>query len=196
MEYQHITHPFDPIYDESSEILILGSLPSVKSRENAFYYGHPQNRFWRVIAALLDAVAPSTVEEKRNLLLANHIALWDVIYSCDIRGSSDSSIRNVVPTDLQIILKSSKIRKIFANGKTAAALYRKYQLEKTGIEITALPSTSPANAAWTPERLCEAWRIILEAYKVSAELSAETFFTRNQCRRSEARRSRNRSFRV
>lgn len=163
MEYQHITHPFDPIYDESSEILILGSLPSVKSRENAFYYGHPQNRFWRVIAALLDAVAPSTVEEKRNLLLANRIALWDVIYSCDIRGSSDSSIRNVVPTDLQIILKSSKIRKIFANGKTAAALYRKYQLEKTEIEITALPSTSPANAAWTPERLCEAWRIILEA---------------------------------
>lgn len=163
MEYQHITHPFDPIYDESSEILILGSLPSVKSRENAFYYGHPQNRFWRVIATLLDATVPNTIEEKRNLLLANRIALWDVIYSCDIRGSSDSSIRNVVPTDLQIILKSSKIRKIFANGKTAASLYRRYQLEKTGIEITALPSTSPANAAWTPERLCEAWRIILEA---------------------------------
>lgn len=163
MEYQHITHPFDPIYDESSEILILGSLPSVKSRENAFYYGHPQNRFWRVIAALLDATAPNTIEEKRSFLLANRIALWDVIYSCDIRGSSDSSIRNVVPTDLQIILKSSKIRKIFANGKTAASLYRRYQFKKTGIEITALPSTSPANAAWTPERLCEAWRIILEA---------------------------------
>lgn len=163
MEYQHITHPFDPIYDESSEILILGSLPSVKSRENAFYYGHPQNRFWRVIAALLDATAPNTIEEKRNLLLANRIALWDVIYSCDIRGSSDSSIRNVVPTNLQIILKSSKIRKIFANGKTAASLYHRYQFKKTGIEIVALPSTSPANAAWTPERLCEAWRIILEA---------------------------------
>ena len=163
MEYQHITHPFAPVFDFNSEILILGSLPSVKSRENAFYYGHPQNRFWRVMAALYHETVPESVEEKKRLLLNNHIALWDVIHSCDIRGSSDSSIRNAVPTDLQSILENSKVRKIFANGKTAAALYRKYQFRKTGIEIVTLPSTSPANAAWTLERLCEAWKIILEA---------------------------------
>ena len=163
MEYQHIIHPFSPVYDDSSEILILGSLPSVKSRENAFYYGHPQNRFWRVMAALYHETEPKSIEEKKQLLLNNHIALWDVIHSCDIRGSSDSSIRNAVPTDLQSILENSKIRKIFANGKTAAALYLKYQFKKTGIEIETLPSTSPANAVWTLERLCEAWKIILEA---------------------------------
>ena len=163
MEYQHITHPFAPVFDFNSEILILGSLPSVKSRENAFYYGHPQNRFWRVMAALYHETVPESVEKKKRLLLNNHIALWDVIHSCDIRGSSDSSIRNAVPTDLQSILENSKVQKIFANGKTAAALYRKYQFRKTGIEIVTLPSTSPANAAWTLERLCEAWKIILEA---------------------------------
>ena len=163
MEYQHITHPFAPVFDFNSEILILGSLPSVKSRENAFYYGHPQNRFWRVMAALYHETVPESVEKKKRLLLNNHIALWDVIHSCDIRGSSDSSIRNAVPTDLQSILENSKVRRIFANGKTAAALYRKYQFRKTGIEIVTLPSTSPANAAWTLERLCEAWKIILEA---------------------------------
>lgn len=163
MEYQHITHPFSPILEDSSEILILGSLPSVKSRENAFYYGHPQNRFWRVMAALYHETVPESIEEKKRLLLDNHIALWDVIQSCDIRGSSDSSIRNAVPTDLKSILENSKVRRIFANGKTAAALYRKYQFKKTGIEIVTLPSTSPANAAWTFERLCEAWQIVLEA---------------------------------
>ena len=162
MEYQHITHPFFPVFDGHSEILILGSLPSVKSRENAFYYGHPQNRFWRVMAALYHETVPESIEEKKRLLLDNHIALWDVIQSCDIRGSSDSSIRNAVPTDLQSILENSKVRRIFANGKTAAALYRKYQFKKTGIEIVTLPSTSPANAVWTFERLCEAWKIIRE----------------------------------
>ena len=162
MDYQHITHPFSPIYDDSSEILILGSLPSVKSRENAFYYGHPQNRFWRVIAAVYHKTVPESIEEKKRLLQNKHIALWDVIRSCDIRGSSDSSIRNAVPTDLQSILENSKVRRIFANGKTAAALYRKYQFKKTGIEIVTLPSTSPANAVWTFERLCEAWKIIRE----------------------------------
>ncbi len=160
MEYQHITHPFSPVYDSSSEILILGSLPSVKSRENEFYYGHPQNRFWRVMAAIFEAQFPNTVEEKKELLLAHKIALWDVVQSCDIRGSSDSSIRNVYPTDLHIILKHAKIRMICANGKTAASLYQKYQASTAGMNITALPSTSPANAGWTFERLCEAWRII------------------------------------
>jgi hypoxanthine-DNA glycosylase len=160
MEYQHITHPFSPVYDSSSEILILGSLPSVKSRENEFYYGHPQNRFWRVMAAIFEAQFPNTVEEKKELLLAHKIALWDVVQNCDIRGSSDSSIRNVYPTDLHIILKHAKIRMICANGKTAASLYQKYQASTAGMNITALPSTSPANAGWTFERLCEAWRII------------------------------------
>lgn len=162
MEYQHITHPFSPVYDGESKLLILGSLPSVKSRENAFYYGHPQNRFWDVLAALYGAETPNTIDGKTDLLLANQIALWDVVFSCDIRGSSDSSIRNVVPNNLQIVLRNSKVRTIFANGKKAAALYQKYQFADTGIEIITLPSTSPANAVWTFERLCEAWKIIRE----------------------------------
>ena len=127
MEYQHITHPFSPVFDGNSEILILGSLPSVKSRENAFYYGHPQNRFWRVLASIYATEMPDSIEEKTSLLVTNHIALWDVIFSCDIRGSSDSSIRNVVPTDLSLIMKSANIRQIYANGKTAAALYNNHQ---------------------------------------------------------------------
>lgn len=163
MEYQHITHPFSPVFDGNSEILILGSLPSVKSRENAFYYGHPQNRFWRVLASLYRTKVPDSIEGKTDLLLTNRIALWDVIFSCDIRGSSDSSIRNVVPTDLNRIIKDANIRHIYANGKTAAALYNKYQFKKTGVSITSLPSTSPANAVWTFDRLCEAWSIIREA---------------------------------
>lgn len=163
MEYQHITHPLSPVFDRDSEILVLGSFPSVKSRENDFYYGHPQNRFWRVTAALYGVPVPKTNEEKQSLLFEKHIALWDVIYSCEIRGSSDSSIRSVVPTDLRRILDASRIQRIFANGGTAAALYRKYQQAKTGAEIIRLPSTSPANAAWSFERLCEAWRVILDA---------------------------------
>ena len=163
MEYQHITHPFSPVYDNESRILILGSLPSVKSRETAFYYGNPQNRFWRVIAALYHVTAPNTNEEKMNLLHSSGIALWDVIQSCDIRGSSDSSIRNVVPTDLRFLLERTGIRRIFANGKAAASLYQKYQMRVTGLEICPLPSTSPANAAWSFERLCAAWEVILEA---------------------------------
>lgn len=162
MEYQHITHPFSPIYNRHSQILILGSLPSVKSRENAFYYGHPQNRFWRMIAALFDAPTPETNEEKTSLLLSYRVALWDVIQSCDIRGSSDSSIRNVEPTDLQTVLKAAEIRHIYANGKTAAALYQKYQMPKTGMEIITLPSTSPANAAWSVDRLTAAWQVVAE----------------------------------
>ena len=162
MEYQHITHNFSPVFDGNSEILILGSLPSVKSRENAFYYGHPQNRFWRVLASIYRTEVPDSIEGKTGLLLTNRIALWDVISSCDIRGSSDSSIRNVVPTDLNRIIKDANIRHIYANGKTAAALYNKYQFKKTGVSITTLPSTRPANAVWTFERLCEAWKIIKE----------------------------------
>ena len=141
MEYEHITHSFKPVYDENSRILILGTLPSVKSRENNFYYGHKQNRFWKLLAYLLDESVPETIDEKKYMLFKNHIAIWDVIQSCDIRGSSDSSIRNVTPTDIRKILE--------------------YQLPLTGMEAVTLPSTSPANAAWSFERLCEAWTRIL-----------------------------------
>lgn len=130
MEYQHIRHEFDPVYDRNSEILILGTLPSVKSREQRFYYGHKQNRFWKVIAALYGEAVPVTIEEKKKILLRHHIALFDVIAECDIAGSSDSTIRNVVPTDLSVILKQAPVRKIFANGNKAYDLYMKYSYEK------------------------------------------------------------------
>ena len=158
MEYEHIVHTFQPVFDEHSEILILGTLPSVKSRENQFYYGHKQNRFWKVLAKICEESIPETIEEKKEMLLRNHIAIWDVIESCDIKGSSDSSIRNVVPTDLSWILEGSQVKKIFANGKKAGALYQEYQQQITGMEAIVLPSTSPANAAWSFERLYEEWK--------------------------------------
>lgn len=157
-----IRHPFPPLYDANSEILILGSFPSVKSREQQFFYGHPQNRFWRVTAAVFQADIPQTIAEKRAFLLKNHIALWDVIASCDITGSSDSSIRNVTPNDLSPILDAANIRQIFVNGGTAAKYYDKYQKPRLGRECVRLPSTSPANAAWSIERLTDAWQIIRE----------------------------------
>ncbi len=155
--YEHIVHPFPPLYDEHSEILILGSLPSVKSREQMFFYGHPQNRFWKVIAAVTGEEVPTTIEEKKALLHRNHIALWDTIYSCDIIGSSDSSIRNVVPTDLSPIIEHSHIKKIFCNGNTSAKYYKKYQQNLLGTESITLPSTSPANAAFSLEKLINIW---------------------------------------
>lgn len=162
MEYEHIVHSFEPVYDKASEILILGTLPSVKSRENNFYYGHKQNRFWKVLATLLKEPVPDTIEEKKAMLLAHRIALWDVIQSCDIKGSSDSSIKNVQPTDIGMILEKTNITRIYANGNKAGQLYKRYQFPVTGIEAMVLPSTSPANAAWSLERLCEAWQVILE----------------------------------
>lgn len=162
MEYEHIVHSFEPVYDKASEILILGTLPSVKSRENNFYYGHKQNRFWKVLATLLKEPVPDTIEEKKAMLLAHRIALWDVIQSCDIKGSSDSSIKNVQPTDIGMILEKTNITRIYANGNKAGQLYKRYQFPVTGREATVLPSTSPANAAWSLERLCEAWYVILE----------------------------------
>ena len=155
-----IRHPIEPVYDENSRILILGSFPSVKSRENAFFYGHPQNRFWRVLAAVLGRPAPETVAQKRELLLSNGIALWDVIAACEVTGSADSSIRDVVPTDLGRILNAADIRAIYVNGKTAEKYYRKYQRKLTGREAVCLPSTSPANASWSLEQLTEAWKVI------------------------------------
>lgn len=153
MEYINVKHTFDPVYDENSKVLILGSFPSVKSRENHFYYGHPQNRFWKVLAAVLESAIPETIEEKKQLLLENHIALWDVIESCSISGSSDSSIRNVVPNDFTMLLQNTKIKKIGGNGGKAFELYQRYALKKTGIEMIKLPSTSPANAACSMEQL-------------------------------------------
>ena len=156
----HIIHPIPPVFDTDSRILILGSFPSVKSRESCFFYGHPQNRFWRVLAAVLGCPVPATIDEKRNMLLAHHVAVWDVIASCEITGSSDSSIRNVVPTDLGRLLADTPISAIFCNGSTALRLYQKYQQNSTGILAAGLPSTSPANAAWTLNRLVSVWNVI------------------------------------
>ena len=155
-------HPFPPLYDENSKVLILGSFPSVKSREEMFFYGHPQNRFWKVIATVCNTDTPVTVEEKKKLLYENHIALWDVIASCDITGSSDSSIKNVVANDLTVILESADIKQIFVNGKTAEKYYNKYIRDTIGREALCLPSTSPANAGGNLERLVEAWSVIKE----------------------------------
>ncbi len=155
-----IIHPIEPLFDESSEILILGSFPSVKSREQKFFYGHPQNRFWRVVANVFEEKTPETVEEKRAFLLSHHIAMWDVIASCDITGSSDSTIKNVRANDLDIILSCADIKQIFVNGKTAEKYYNAYIKSKIGRAAICLPSTSPANAAWSAERLTEAWSII------------------------------------
>lgn len=160
--YTHIVHPFGPLYDSRSKILILGSLPSVKSREQVFFYGHPQNRYWRLMAALLGEAVPSTIAEKKEMVLRHRIAMWDTVYSCDIIGSSDSSIKNVVPTDLSDILRSSEVTRIFCNGNASGAYYRRYHEAKTGISAVVLPSTSPANAAWGFERLVEAWRVVLD----------------------------------
>ncbi len=155
-----IKHPITPIFDKNSEILILGSFPSVKSREQVFFYGHPQNRFWKVVSAVFDRSTPETVEDKRNFLLSTHIAVWDVIASCDITGSSDSSIKNVVPNDLNIILSNAEIKNIYVNGKTAEKYYNKYIKNSIKRPAICLPSTSPANAAWSLEQLIEAWKII------------------------------------
>ena len=155
-----ITHPFPPLFDGESKILILGSFPSVKSREQKFFYGHPQNRFWKVVASVFEDAVPETVEEKTAFLHRHHIALWDVIGACDIEGSSDSSIRNVTANDLTIILQNASIGKIFVNGKTAEKYYKKYTEKAIGRSAACLPSTSPANAAWSVEKLTEAWKVI------------------------------------
>ncbi len=160
-EYEHITHEFGPVYDENSKILILGSLPSVKSRQQQFYYGHPQNRFWKVLSAVLGEDIGDCIDEKKRIMLKNRIALWDVIQSCDIIGSSDSSIRNVKENDMSVILDVADIEAIFLNGTKAYELFVRYcgiVMERNAPPvIVKLPSTSPANAAWTVQRLIEAW---------------------------------------
>ena len=161
-EYRHIKREFGPVYDPNSSVLILGSFPSVRSREVNFFYGHPQNRFWPLLARLLEAEVPASVEGKKELVLKNGIALWDTIEECDIIGSSDSSIRNVIPTDIMRVLSSADIRQIYCNGTTSYSLFLKYLLPVCGRTPVKLPSTSPANAAWSLDRLCGEWSRILE----------------------------------
>ena len=157
-----ITHPIEPVYDKASRILILGSFPSVMSRESGFFYGHPQNRFWKVVSSIFEEEIPQTVEEKKAFLLRNHIALWDVVASCDIEGSADATIRNVEPNDINKILTQADIHAIYVNGKTAFQFYTKYSRPVTNRPAVCLPSTSPANASWNLELLTEAWQCIKE----------------------------------
>lgn len=153
-----IIHPIKPIYNNDSKILILGSFPSVKSREEGFFYGNEKNRFWKVISSVFGSDLPNTIDEKTQFLLDNKIALWDVIHSCDINGSSDSTIKNVKANDIAFILNNSNITKIFTNGKKAYELYEKYIMESTKTPAIYLPSTSPANASWSEERLVQYWK--------------------------------------
>ncbi len=155
--YQHIAHGFSPVFDERSTVLVLGSFPSVLSRKNDFYYGNPQNRFWRMLASFAGQPVPQAIPEKRDLLLSCGIALWDVIQECDIKGSSDASIKNVVPVAVERIIEQAPINRVFCNGATAGRLYKKFLLYKVGLPAEVLPSTSPANAAWGTDRLVARW---------------------------------------
>ena len=157
-----VIHPLAPEFDERSKVLILGTMPSPKSREYGFYYSHPQNRFWRVLSDLYDARLPQNNDEKRALLHLSGIALWDVLQSCEIEGASDGSIRDAVPNDVAGLLKETGIRRVFTTGGKAAALYKKLCLKDTGVEATALPSTSPANCRLRYEDLLESYRVLLE----------------------------------
>ena len=163
--YQRISHGFDPVFDERSRVLVLGSFPSALSRENRFYYGNPRNRFWRVMADVLGEPLPAAgdVDAKRALLLRHGVALWDVIESCDVRGSSDASIRNVVPADVARITRVAPVGAVLCNGGTAGRLYRRWLEPVTGLPTVTLPSTSPANASWSLERLEARWREVLLA---------------------------------
>ena len=161
MKLQTVVHTIPPLYDSESRVLLLGSIPSPKSREIGFFYGHPQNRFWRVLAAVLDEPLPQTIAEKRAMCLRRPIARWDTIARCDIAGASDTSIKNAVPNDIGRLLRESRIERIFATGGKSAELYRKLIEPQLHVPITQLPSTSPANAAWSLDRLIQAYRVIL-----------------------------------
>ena len=162
MESGFVTHEFDAFFDKDSRVLILGTIPSPKSREQGFYYGHPQNRFWKVLADVLGEEFPQTVEERKRFLKRNHIALWDVLESCEIKGASDVSIRNTRPNDINRILQAADIRAIFATGAKAAQLYKKLCFPECGVEAVRLPSTSPANCGCTYEKLREAYSQICD----------------------------------
>ena len=161
-EYNYLVHTFEPVWDENSKVLVLGTFPSVKSREYGFYYGHPQNRFWKVAAAITKQNVPVTIEDKKKLLLGSNIAVWDVIARCSIKGSSDSSIKDVTVNNLPPLLAGSRITQIYANGAKAYELYMKYSYQETGMEIIKLPSTSPANAVYTLEKLVNAWSVLVD----------------------------------
>ena len=159
-EYVNINHTFEPVYDKNTRILILGTFPSVKSREYGFYYGHPQNRFWRVLSGITDSQLPVSIQEKKEFLLSHHIGIWDVIKSCTIKGSDDSSIKNVVVNDLNKIIDTCDIKQIFCNGGKSFELYKKYCEKNTNLKAIKLPSTSPANARFSLEKLINEWQII------------------------------------
>lgn len=175
-EYKHIKRNFGPVFDTNSKILILGSFPSVKSREAAFFYGHPQNRFWPLLERLLQCEIPADISGRKELLLKSHIALWDTIEECDIIGSSDSSIKNAVPVDIMKILKVADIQSIYCNGNTSYKLFMKYLFPICNRMPVRLPSTSPANASWTMDKLYEAWASELSAlecpFKTLLKMSA------------------------
>ena len=160
---EHIEHPFPPVVDKDCRILILGSFPSVKSREDGFFYGHPQNRFWKVLASVFSEVVPEDIPGKQALLLRHHIALWDVIASCEIKGSSDASIKSAVPVDISLVTSVASIERIICNGALAGKLYKQHLLPLTGIEAAVLPSTSPANATWSIEGLTNVWKQTLQS---------------------------------
>lgn len=162
MNAGRIVHPFPPLFCGESDTLILGSFPSVKSREAMFFYGHPQNRFWKLAAMLFGEPVPETIEEKTALILNNRLALWDSIRSCTITGSSDSSVRDVVPNDLSLIFENSRVNRVFCNGALSHKMYMKYIFPETNVKAVKLPSTSPANAAFSIDRLYEHWKIILD----------------------------------
>ncbi len=156
-----LCHPFPPVFDENSRMLLLGSFPSPASREKGFFYLHPQNRFWPVLSAVLEAPLPQNNEERRELLLSRRIALWDVLAACDISGADDSSIRNAVPNDLSPIFSAADIRAVFTTGQAAFRLYKRFQQPKTNIPAVSLPSTSPANAKMRLDDLVAAYKAIL-----------------------------------
>ncbi len=183
--YQHISHGFEPVFNERSTVLVLGSFPSVLSRKNDFYYGNPQNRFWRVLAAIAKEPVPETISEKKEMLLSCGIALWDVIQECDIKGSSDASIKNVVPVQVELITRTAPIKRVICNGATAGRLYKKYLLYKVGIEAEVLPSTSPANAAWGFDRLSERWLAALDGVRPATDDEVDSF----ECERKSAKRA-------
>ena len=164
MEAAKLIHNIPPLYDAESRILVLGSFPSIKSREAEFFYGHPQNRYWKVMPTLLGEPLPTTVEEKAAMMHRHHIAMWDTIGSCTIAGSSDSSITDVVPNDLSVILKAAHIEAIFTNGAKSTDLYNKLLYPVTGIRPVKVPSTSPANAAFSLDRLRQEWGDALAPY--------------------------------
>ncbi len=165
---EKVWHTLPPLYNDHSRVLILGTMPSPKSREAGFYYAHPQNRFWRVLSAVLGETLPGTIDGRREMCLRHGVALWDVLRTCEIEGASDAAIREPEANDIAWLIAQADIRAIFATGAKAAELYQKLAFPHTGVEVCRLPSTSPANAAWTLERLTEAYRAIADALRSDA----------------------------